>query len=98
MDMSAPEEGREVPEMVSFAEIARRVSDRGLVPRPITRQGVRHIAETDPAWPVPQAQWQKIGNALVMPWLPIEKFFRERETRGRGPDSGPRRRPGDEKK
>jgi hypothetical protein len=91
MDMSAPEEGREVPEMVSFAEIARRVSERGLT-RPITRQGVRHIAETDPAWPVPKERWQKIGNALVMPWAPVEKFFRDRKTRGRGPDVGPRQR------
>ena len=64
MDMSAPEEGREIPEMVSFAEIARRVSDRGLVSRPITRQGVRHIADTDPEWPVPREQWQKIGIDL----------------------------------
>lgn len=78
--------------MVSFAEIARRVSAPG---RPITRQGVRHIAKTDPAWPIPEDQWQKIGNALVMPWAPIEKFFRERKSRGRGPDTGPRRRPGD---
>ncbi|MFG7940986.1 MULTISPECIES: hypothetical protein [Streptomyces] len=83
--MAATEEGREIPEMVSFAEIARRVSDRGLVSRPITRQGVRHIAATDPKWPVPEEQWQRAGNAIVVPWKPIEQFFRERERRGRGP-------------
>lgn len=83
--MAAAEERGEIPEMVSFAEIARRVTDRGLVPRPITRQGVRHIADTDPSWPVPRERWQKIGNALVLPWPPVEQFFRERTTRGRGP-------------
>ncbi|NDZ63587.1 hypothetical protein [Streptomyces cyaneofuscatus] len=70
---------------MTFTEIARRVTDRGYVPRPITRQGVRHIADTDPAWPVPPDQWIKIGNAWVMPWAPIEVFFRDRTTRGRGP-------------
>ncbi|MGK5733312.1 hypothetical protein [Streptomyces sp. URMC 124] len=77
------------PDLVTFSEIARRVSARKLVLRPITRQGVRHIADTDPSWPVPREQWLKIGNAWAMPWEPIEKFFRERTTRGRGPAAKP---------
>lgn len=90
--MKEPNERREVPEMVTFTEIAKRVTDRNLVSRPITRQGVRHIAETDPAWPVPADRWMKIGNSWAMPWEPIEEFFKRREVRGRGPDKAPRKR------
>ncbi|BCK74038.1 hypothetical protein Srufu_079910 (plasmid) [Streptomyces libani subsp. rufus] len=90
--MKESNERREVPEMVTFTEIAKRVTDRNLVSRPITRQGVRHIAETDPAWPVPADRWMKIGNAWAMPWEPIKEFFEQRESRGRGPDKTPRRR------
>ncbi|MCI3279123.1 hypothetical protein [Streptomyces cylindrosporus] len=93
--MSSAAERREIPEMVTFTEIAKRVTERNLVSRPITRQGVRHIAETDPAWPVPQEQWMKVGNAWAMPWDPIEEFFRQRTSRGRGPNKVPRRQAGD---
>lgn len=82
--MATDDERGDVPEMVTFTDIARKVTERGLVARPITRQGVRHIAETDPAWPIPRERWMKIGNAWAMPWPPIEQFFRERTTRGRG--------------
>lgn len=92
--MSSAAERREIPEMVTFTEIAKRVTERNLVSRPITRQGVRHIAETDPAWPVPQEQWMKVGNAWAMPWDPIEEFFRQRTSRGRGPNRVPRGRAG----
>lgn len=88
--MSSSGERREIPEMVTFTEIAKRVTERNLVSRPITRQGVRHIAETDSAWPVPQEKWMKVGNAWAMPWEPIEEFFRNRTTRGRGPNKAPR--------
>ena len=90
--MAASDERRSIPEMVTFTEIAKRVTERNLVSRPITRQGVRHIAETDSDWPVPPEQWMKIGNAWAMPWEPIEEFFRQRDVRGRGPDQGPRKR------
>lgn len=89
--MAADDEGRDFPEMVTFTEIAKRVTAKGLVSRPITRQGVRHIADTDPSWPVPPERWMKIGNAWAMPWPPVEKFFRERTSRGRGPDAKPRK-------
>lgn len=90
--MAASDERRSIPEMVTFTEIAKRVTERNLVTRPITRQGVRHIADTDSDWPVPPEQWMKIGNAWAMPWEPIEEFFRQRDVRGRGPDKGPRKR------
>lgn len=88
--MAPDAERRAIPEMVTFTEIAKRVTERNLVSRPITRQGVRHIAETDADWPVPQEQWMKIGNAWAMPWDPVEEFFRNRTTRGRGPNKKPR--------
>jgi hypothetical protein len=79
-------EGGGIPEMVTFTEIARRLNEGDYLPRPITRQGVRHIAETDPGWPVPRDRWQRIGNAWALPWHPVEEFFRTRQTRGRGPN------------
>lgn len=94
--MPEPQEGGQVPELVTFTEIAKRVTARGLVSRPITRQGVRHIADTDPAWPIPADQWLKIGNAWAMPWKPVEEFFSNRHVRGRGRAKSPRRRPKEE--
>lgn len=74
------------PEMVTFTEIARRLNAGGYLARPITRQGVRYIADHDPFWPVPRESWLRIGNAWAVPWLPVEAFFRTRTTRGRGPN------------
>lgn len=87
--MDATNEGRAVPDLVTFTEIANRVNRAQITPRPLTRQGVRHIAENDPEWPIPREQWIKAGNAWLMPWPPVEKFFRERKTRGRGPNRRP---------
>lgn len=83
--------GRYIPDMVTFTEIAKRLHERGIVEKKITRQGVRHIAETDPGWPIPPEQWLRIGNAFAMDWAPIEEFFRSRETKGRGPNKQPRK-------
>jgi len=77
--------------MVTFTEIAKRLHERGIVEKKITRQGVRHIADTDPDWPIPSDQWLKIGNAWVMDWEPVEEFFRSRDTKGRGPNRQPRK-------
>ena len=85
-------EGRTFPDMVTFTQIARRLRERGIVEKAITRQGVRHIAETDPDWPIPADQWLKIGNAWAMDWVPVEEFFRNRDTKGRGKDKQPRKR------
>ncbi|WP_202507865.1 hypothetical protein [Streptomyces sp. SID1046] len=82
--MSAENGGGGIPELVTFTEIAKRLNASDFMPRSITRQGVRHIADADPDWPVPPDQWMKIGNAWAMPWLPIEAFFRNRIRRGRG--------------
>lgn len=72
--------------MVTFTEIAKRLNAGEYLARPITRQGVRYIADHDPSWPVPRENWLRIGNAWAVPWGPIEMFFRSRTTRGRGPN------------
>lgn len=86
MDMQTDDERGGMPDLVTFTEIAKRLNERGIIDKPITRQGVRHIADTDPDWPVPPERWIKAGRAFLMHWEPVEKFFREREKpRGRGP-------------
>lgn len=83
--MSTDDEKGGMPDLVTFTEIAERLNERGLVARPITRQGVRYIADTDPDWPVPPEEWLRAGRVWLMRWEPVEKFFREREKpRGRG--------------
>lgn len=83
--MSAENEGGGIPELVTFPEIARRLNAANILSRPITRAGVRHIADTDPEWPVPQETWIKAGRTWLVPWAPVEEFFRNRPRRGRGP-------------
>lgn len=82
--MSAENGGGGIPELVTIPEIARRLNAANLVPRTITRAGVRHIADNDPDWPVPKEQWIKAGRTWLLPWDPIEKFFQNRTRRGRG--------------
>lgn len=78
--------------MVTFTDIARLAVELGYA-ESLTRQGVRKMAETDPAWPVPPDQWMKIGNAWVMPWAPVKQYLADRTFQGRGPDRQPRQRP-----
>ncbi|MFJ4925320.1 hypothetical protein [Streptomyces sp. NPDC088736] len=83
--MTTDDEKGGLPDLVTFTDIAKRLNERGLVSRPITRQGVRHIADTDPTWPIPPERRLKAGRVWMMEWGPVEKFFREREKpRGRG--------------
>ncbi len=90
--MPSDEKGENEPTMVTFTDIARLAVRLGYA-ESLTRQGVRHLADTDPKWPVPQEEWIKLGNAWVMPWPPIKQYLSEHEFTGRGPDKQPRRRP-----
>lgn len=81
--MSAENEGG-LPDLVTFAEIARRLNEASTLTRAITPAGVRHIAHSDPDWPVPPDRWIKAGRMWLMPWPPVEEFFRNRRRRGRG--------------
>lgn len=83
--MTTDDEKGGMPDLVTFTEIAERLNERGLVSRPITRQGVRHIADTDTDWPIPPERRLRAGRVWMMEWGPVEEFFRNREKpRGRG--------------
>lgn len=66
---------------VTFQSGAALLVQESIVDR-ITHQGVRHIAENDPAWPFREGRahpyWTH-ANATVMATEPFLAFFRERE-------------------
>jgi hypothetical protein len=64
------EEGR-APEMVTLAEIARRVD--------LSKQRVQQLAHRDPDFPVPKEEWQKVGRYYFLPWEPVKAYFEARK-------------------
>lgn len=77
----------EIPPMVTFTSGAALLVQLRIVPN-MTREGIRKIANTDPAWPFGadrEHQYKKIANAQAMDTEPFLDFFRARKTRGRGP-------------
>lgn len=71
-------------DLVTMTEIARRVVERRYAPS-MTRQRVAQLAETDPAWPVPMAEWKRIGRYWQIPWdNRLEEYFATRD-RASGP-------------
>ena len=53
--------------MVTLAEIARRVR--------LSKQRISTLARTDPDWPVPEDQWQRVGRYFFLPWEPVKRYF-----------------------
>jgi hypothetical protein len=72
-----PAAKREVQELVTLAEIARRVVELGYAEN-MTRERVGQLSKTDPDWPVPRESWKKLGPYFQIPWEPIEVYFRNR--------------------
>jgi hypothetical protein len=67
-------------EQVTLAEIARRVvTELGYAS--MSPQRVAELADTDPAWPVPRAQWRRVGAYWQLPWPPVRDYFAARSTR-----------------
>lgn len=62
---SAPPPGP--AERLTMQQIAERVVALGLA-ETMTRQRIARLAETDPNWPVPQAEWSKLGRYWQIPW------------------------------
>jgi hypothetical protein len=62
---------REVQELVTLAEIGRRVG--------LSKERVSQLSKTDPAWPVPRDQWKKLGPYWQLPWPPVEAYFAARK-------------------
>lgn len=50
-----------------MTEITRRAVALGYA-RSMTRQWVMQPATSDPAWPVPQVEWQRVGRYWLIPW------------------------------
>jgi len=72
-----PAKKREVVELVTLAEIARRVVELGYA-QTMSKERVSQLSKTDPRWPVPREEWQKLGPYFQIPWPPIEEYFRNR--------------------
>lgn len=53
--------------MVTLAEIARRAG--------LSKQRISQLARTDPDWPVPEAEWQRVGRYFFLPWPPVERYL-----------------------
>jgi hypothetical protein len=81
------------PELVTLTEIARRVVALGYA-RSMSAPRVAALARTDPAWPVPKAQWRSVGGYWQIPWPPVRDYFAARDTRS-GPKGWPRPATGD---
>lgn len=71
-------------EWITPTEAARRVVGLGYA-ETMTRQRIYQLADTDPAWPAARDTWRNVGNYKLLPWLKVEKYFKNRDTR-----SGPK--------
>jgi hypothetical protein len=83
----------EIPPVVTFTSGAALLVALKIVPN-MTREGVRKVANTDPAWPFGPDRahkYKRIANAQAMDTEPFLAFFRAREVKGRGPDQQARK-------
>lgn len=78
MDDGDSRREREVQELVTLAEIARRVVELGYA-KTMSKERVSQLSKTDPKWPVPRTEWRKLGPYWQIPWPPIEEYFRSRK-------------------
>lgn len=67
-------------EWITPTEAARRVVRLGYAAS-MTRQRIYQLAKDDPNWPVPRDQWRTFGAYKMLPWGPVESYFKERDAR-----------------
>lgn len=67
------------PDLVTFPEMPDRL-ERAKLKR-LSAQRCRQLAETDPDWPIPLSQAQKVGRIRLFDWHVLEPYFRERKSR-----------------
>jgi hypothetical protein len=67
-------------EWITPTEAARRVVDLGYAPT-MSRQRLYQLADTDPNWPAPRDTWRKLGAYQLLPWTPVEAYFKTRDAR-----------------
>lgn len=76
----------QLPPAVTFQSGAKLLIELGIVDH-ITHQGIRHIADTDEAWPFGDGRehpYWDLANAKVMATGPFVEFFRDRARRTGG--------------
>lgn len=71
-------------EWITPTEAARRIVALRYAPT-MTRQRIYQLADTDPTWPAPRETWRNVGNYKLIPWAPVEAYFKNRDAR-----SGPK--------
>jgi hypothetical protein len=77
-------------ELVTLTEAARRAVTELGYPS-MSQQTLGKLARTDPDWPVPRAQWRRVGPYRQVPWPPVRDYLANRDTR-QGPKGWPRSR------
>jgi hypothetical protein len=67
-----PNEKREVPDLVTFREAARRVVAEKIAPS-MSHQRISQLARTDALFPATQ----KVGRSVVADWNELRPYFTE---------------------
>lgn len=68
-----------IDDWITLTDAAERVVQGGYADT-MSRQRLTELADTDPSWPVPRARWKRAGRAWLVPWPPIEAYFKARDT------------------
>jgi hypothetical protein len=75
-------------EWVTLAEASRRAVTELGYPS-MSRQRIWELANTDADWPVPRAEWRRVGHYWQVPWPPVRDYLVDRQVH-RGAKGRPR--------
>lgn len=62
-------------EWLTFGDTARRIVASGFYSS-MSRPRLMYLAENDPEWPVPRAEWRYLAGAWLFPWQLIDAYLR----------------------